>query len=47
MGIFPEKMPPYKTAFVFVKEGFGIPEIPSWAIKLVLKDEDLQETIIV
>lgn len=47
MGIFPEKMPPYKTAFVFVKEGFGIPEVPPWAIKLVLKDEDLQETIIV
>lgn len=46
MGFFPEKMPPYKTAFVFVKEGFGIPEVPPWAIKLVLKDEDLQETIV-
>lgn len=39
-GDFPAKMPPYDTAFVFVDEGYDVPEVPAWAIKLVLgKDE--------
>ncbi|MBD5383388.1 MAG: metallopeptidase [Ruminococcaceae bacterium] len=39
-GVFPAKMPPYDTAFVFVDEGYDAPAVPAWAIKLVLgKDE--------
>ncbi len=40
-GMFPEKMPDYDTAFVFVDEGIKIPEVPPWAIKLVLKEDEI------
>ncbi len=43
MGVFPERMPDYKTAFVFVNHGFKIPPIPSWAIKLVLQEDELRD----
>ena len=42
-GIFPEKMPPYETAFVFLEEDYEEVEVPSWAIKLILSEEDLLE----
>jgi Predicted metallopeptidase (DUF2201). len=41
-GIFPEKMPAYRTAFVFAEEGFHVPEVPSWAIRMVVGEEDLE-----
>ena len=40
-GIFPEKKPDYETAFVFVRGDYDIPDVPSWAIKLILDKEDL------
>ncbi len=40
-GVFPEQMPHYPTAFVFVDEEDMIPEIPSWAIRLVLRPEEV------
>lgn len=43
IGRFPEEKPDYKTAFVFLDNGQGIPELPPWAEKLVLKREDLEE----
>ena len=42
-GVFPEQMPPYDTAFVFLDDGYEQPEIPPWAIKLVLSAEDIEE----
>ena len=42
-GVFPEVKPSYTTAFVFVKEGYEIPEVPPWAIKLVLQHEEILE----
>lgn len=43
-GTFPPQMPDYQTAFVFVQDNYEIPEVPAWAIKLVLqKDEILKE----
>ena len=39
-GDFPAKMPPYDTAFVFV-EGYDVPEVPAWAIKLVLRRDEI------
>ena len=35
-GVFPEKKPDYEAAFVFVRDEYEIPEVPPWAIKLVL-----------
>lgn len=40
-GDFPAKMPPYDTAFVFVDEGYDVPEVPAWAIKLVLRKDEI------
>ncbi|MBN1462010.1 MAG: metallopeptidase [Armatimonadetes bacterium] len=40
-GVFPELMPHYNTAFVFVDDEYGVPEVPPWAIKLVLGTEEL------
>lgn len=42
-GTFPERKPDYTTAFVFVEEGYEIPKVPPWAIKLVLQHEDIIE----
>ncbi len=41
-GVFPERKPDYETAFVFVRDDYEIPEVPSWAIKLILELEDLR-----
>ena len=40
-GPFPEKMPPYKTAFVFMENEMNNERVPSWGIKLILKEEDI------
>ena len=40
-GTFPERMPDYQTAFVFVQEGYSIPEVPIWAIRLVLDADEI------
>ena len=40
-GTFPSTIPDYKTAFVFLRERFNNYEVPSWAIKLILEQEDL------
>ena len=41
-GTYPSKMPPYETAFVFMKEDYEDVDVPPWAMKLVLEEEDLQ-----
>ena len=43
LGIYPDKMPEYRTAFIFVDDGYSIPEVPAWAMKIVLRTEDIQE----
>ena len=40
-GTFPEKKPEYETAFVFLEEGYEQPEVPAWAIRLVLQKEEI------
>lgn len=42
-GIYPEKMPDYDVAFVFLREDDNVPQVPPWAIKVVLEEEDLEE----
>ena len=39
-GIYPAKRPPYETAFLFLGEEEH-PDVPAWAIKLILHEEDL------
>ena len=38
-GIYPERMPDYDTAFIFLREDGEAPEVPPWAIKIVLNGE--------
>lgn len=40
-GLFPEKKPDYETAFVFIDDEYNNPEVPSWAIKLVLQKDEI------
>lgn len=40
-GDYPKKKPPYEAAFVFVNEDDRVPEVPPWAIKLILRPEEI------
>ena len=41
-GIYPKKMPPYKTAFVFLEEDYKDVDVPAWAVKLILDEENIK-----
>lgn len=41
LGIYPSSKPSYKTAFVFVESGYNVPEVPVWAMKAVLRPDEL------
>jgi predicted metal-dependent peptidase len=41
LGVYPLSKPAYKTAFVFVESGYNVPEVPVWAMKVVLRPEEL------
>jgi len=43
-GTFPQRKPDYQTAFVFLKDDYFNPDIPPWAIKLVLQTDEIAET---
>ena len=38
-GTFPTKKPPYDTAFIIHTEEVYPPEVPSWAMRLILEDD--------
>lgn len=40
-GTFPVKMPPYDTAFVFLKKDYTDADVPPWAMKVILDEEQL------
>ena len=40
-GEFPKKKPDYETAFVFVEDEYNNPNVPPWAIKLVLQKDEI------
>ncbi len=42
-GTYPQKKPPYDTAFVFFREEYTDAQVPPWAMKVVLGPEELQE----
>ena len=41
LGIYPPSKPDYRTAFVFVESGYNFPEVPVWAMKVVLRPDEL------
>ena len=42
-GYYPRKKPPYDTAFVFMEEDYTDVSVPSWAMKLIIEKEALEE----
>lgn len=40
-GVFPEKKPDYDTAFVFIDDNYNNPEVPAWAIRLILQSNEI------
>lgn len=41
-GIYPERMPEYDVIFAFLEDDDNQPQIPSWAIRVVLEEEQLE-----
>ena len=42
-GIYPIESPYYDTAFVFIENMFSDESVPAWAMKVVLKEEQIME----
>ena len=40
-GTFPAKKPDYDTAFVFIDDEYNNPDVPPWAIKLILQKDEI------
>ena len=42
-GPFPPTKPAYDSAIVFVNDNYSTPDVPAWAIRLVLQKDELDE----
>ena len=42
-GEFPKQKPPFETAFIFFEKDYMDRNVPPWAIKLILTQEDLDQ----
>ena len=40
-GAFPAKKPDYDTVFVFIDDEYNNPDVPPWAIKLILQKDEI------
>ncbi len=40
-GVFPRRPPAYDTVFAFLDDGYSDPEVPSWALKVLIDKEAL------
>lgn len=43
-GIYPGKMPSYRSAFVFLEKDYRDVDVPPWAIKLILSEEEIKQS---
>ena len=39
-GIYPKKKPPFETAFIFMEEEYEDAQVPPWAMKLIVCEEE-------
>ncbi len=44
-GVYPAKMPPFETAFVFLREDYEDVDVPPWAMKLILSEDELADFV--
>lgn len=42
-GVYPEYMPDYDVAFVFLQDDDNAPKVPPWAIRIVLEEEEIEK----
>ena len=42
-GVYPTSMPDYDTAFVFLRDDGQAPDVPDWAVRVVLDEEQIAE----
>ena len=42
-GTFPNRAPQYDTAFVFLDQGYDLPEVPPWVIKMLMTEDEIKE----
>ena len=42
-GTFPNDPPAYDAALIFLDQGYELPEVPVWAIKMILKEDEIRE----
>lgn len=42
-GTFPTNPPDYDAAFIFLDQGYDLPEVPVWAIKAILSEDEIRE----
>lgn len=42
-GVYPERMPSYQVMFVFLDNGDEGPQVPPWAVKVLLDYEEIEE----
>lgn len=40
-GAFPARKPDYDTAFFFIDDDYNNPDVPAWAIKLILQNDEI------
>lgn len=43
LGTFPNSVPKYRTGFVFIKEDYDDPPVPSWVMKIMLNAQEIGE----
>jgi len=41
VGAFPSVMPAFPGAFIFVNNDYSVPDVPPWAIRLVLQSDEI------
>jgi len=41
--VYPDRMPPYQVMFVFLDNGDEGPQVPPWAVKVLLDYEEIEE----
>lgn len=41
-GIYPKKKPPFETAFIFMEEEYEDAQVPAWAMKLIVCEDELE-----
>ena len=42
-GAFPHQAPSFDAVFVFLDQGYDLPQIPPWVIKMLMTEDEIRE----